>query len=92
MDIQGRWCKVVLMLGQRRRRWPNIKTTFDQCVVCTGASWKKQLQKKSMYWDQVDGTFWDLITVRMWWIAAEIGSGRLTGFRYMAVIRLNLAE
>ena len=21
------------MLGQRRRRWPNIKTTLDQCLV-----------------------------------------------------------
>ena len=25
--------EVVLMLGQRRRRWPNIKTTSEQCLV-----------------------------------------------------------
>ena len=24
------------MLGQRRRRWPNIKTTLDQCLVFAG--------------------------------------------------------
>ena len=29
---------VVLMLGQRRRRWPNIKTTLDQCIVFAGYS------------------------------------------------------
>ena len=22
------------MLGQRRRRWPSIKTALDQCLVC----------------------------------------------------------
>ena len=26
------WTNVVLMLGQRRRRWPNIKTTFIQIL------------------------------------------------------------
>ena len=25
--------KVGSMLGQRRRRWPNIKTALDQCLV-----------------------------------------------------------
>ena len=28
-----RWTNVVLMLGQRRRRWPNIKTTLAQGLV-----------------------------------------------------------
>ena len=27
---------VVLMLGQRRRRWANIKTTLIECVMLTG--------------------------------------------------------
>ena len=27
---------VVLMLGQRRRRWPNVKTTLDQRLVFAG--------------------------------------------------------
>ena len=30
------WSNVVLMFGQRRRRWPNIKTTLDQHVVFVG--------------------------------------------------------
>ena len=30
---KGRWCAVVLMLGQRRRRWTNIKTTGHQRLV-----------------------------------------------------------
>ena len=29
-----RWNNVGLMLGHRRRRWANIKTTLFQCVVC----------------------------------------------------------
>ena len=28
-----RWFNVVLMLGQRRRRWPTIKTTLDPRLV-----------------------------------------------------------
>ena len=31
-----RWSNDVLMLGQRRRRWANIKTSFFQRVVFTG--------------------------------------------------------
>ena len=31
-----RWINVDLMLGQRRRRWPNIKSTLFQCVVFAG--------------------------------------------------------
>ena len=30
------WNNVVLMLGQRRRRWAGIKTTFIQCVQFSG--------------------------------------------------------
>ena len=26
-------CNVGLMLGQRRRRWPNIKTTLGECSL-----------------------------------------------------------
>ena len=34
------WASVVLMLGQRRRRWPNTSTTLDQRRdVCWDASW-----------------------------------------------------
>ena len=29
-----RWPIAVLMLGHRLRRWPNIKTTSDQCISC----------------------------------------------------------
>ena len=27
---------VAVMLGQRRRRWPNITATFGECLVITG--------------------------------------------------------
>ena len=30
------WNNVVLMLGQRRRRWANVKTTLFQCIVFAG--------------------------------------------------------
>ena len=32
----GCWSNVVFMLGQRRRRWINIKTTLVHCVVFAG--------------------------------------------------------
>ena len=28
------WTKIVLMLGQRRRRWPNIKSTLGYFIMC----------------------------------------------------------
>ena len=31
-----RWTNVVLMLGQRQRRWANIKTIFFQRIVSAG--------------------------------------------------------
>ena len=31
-----RWPSVDLMLGQRRRRWPNIKSTLCQCLLHLG--------------------------------------------------------
>ena len=31
------WIDVGLMLGQRRRRWPNIKPTLFQCLVFAGS-------------------------------------------------------
>ena len=34
------WFDVVLMLGQRRRRCSNIKTTSHQCIACTGMAYK----------------------------------------------------
>ena len=33
------WNNVGLMLGQRRRRWANIKPTLFQCVVFAGKRW-----------------------------------------------------
>ena len=33
---------VDLLLGHRLRRWPNIKTTLAQCLVCTGSSYEGQ--------------------------------------------------
>ena len=41
---------VVLMLGQRRRRWPNIKTTLDQCIVFATAALKI---KSDVMWNKV---------------------------------------
>ena len=34
----GHWINVVLMLGHRRRRGSNIKTTLVQCIVFAGRS------------------------------------------------------
>ena len=39
----GRLANVVLMLWQRRRRWPSIKTTFVQRVVFSGAIYQQAL-------------------------------------------------
>ena len=53
-DVQnytGRWSRVGLMLGQRRRRWANIKPAQGQRFVF---SWKeKQLGER----DKVSGNF-----------------------------------
>ena len=34
---------VGLMLGQRRRRWANIKPTVFQCVVFAGKAWPPRM-------------------------------------------------
>ena len=37
---------VVLMLGQRRRRWPNIETAWGECLMFAGVqALKKTLNK-----------------------------------------------
>ena len=38
----GRSSSVVLMLGQRRRRWANIKTTLVKCPVFAGEHTDRQ--------------------------------------------------
>ena len=40
-DMRG-WINAALMLGHRRRRWANIKTTLDQRLVSSG-SWAEWL-------------------------------------------------
>ena len=41
-----RWNNDVLMLGQRRRRWANIKTLLFQCVVFAGELMHTALQSQ----------------------------------------------
>ena len=35
------WSYVVSMLGQRQRRWANVKTTLFQCIVFAGNTWHR---------------------------------------------------
>ena len=42
-----RWPNVVLMLGQRRRWWNSIKTTFDHYLVLAGPSIKSKIKTRN---------------------------------------------
>ena len=54
-----RWPHVVLMLGRRRRRRPNIKTTLGQYLVCSpGLGKKRCFPVKKRVSDKV-GWVWD---------------------------------
>ena len=44
------WADVVLMLGQRRRRWTNIKTTPVQCLVFAGIGLVHYVSNSSFEW------------------------------------------
>ena len=42
------WPNAGLMLGQRRRRWPNIKTALDRCPVLTWHSGSDAHQRQAL--------------------------------------------
>ena len=46
----SRWTKVVLMLGQRRRRWPNTRTTLVQHLVSSVVSMHLWCQRNTSCW------------------------------------------
>ena len=69
--IHGHWTNAGLMLGQRRRRWPNIKTTLFQRLVFAGL-WAK---RTNLWPNEADMTFnprwpshvdsWQTVPVRL---------------------------
>ena len=45
------WVNVGLLLGQRRRRWPNNKPTLTQCIMFAGAD--SDMQTRLVDWTRV---------------------------------------
>ena len=41
------------MLGQRRRRWPNIKSALDRCLFAGMGRYKKHVSQQKQFFDPI---------------------------------------
>ena len=60
------WDSVGLLLGQRRRRWTNIKPTLAQCIVLAGYSGRLWLCDVVHSSTESPGAMWKKVGVLPW--------------------------